>query len=197
MRQVPISRPPSKILPASRLETSAQRTQPRPRLDIPEPQPTPEIPEDTTPQNEGKEDTPNSPPQRLGSDTTTPRAAKENPSQETQAPPITPSPTNMQTSDNNLIPELQPNYVNFPQLSSPGPNLVNHTPQSSNSPQPGTPQSFVWRRKTDSQPPDKGKSKTPAESAPLTKQYTAPDVLRTTSGTSSTYQVHLTLREGN
>jgi hypothetical protein len=80
------------------------------------------------------------------------------------------TPSSSPTSpDHNPAPELQPNDINFPQLSSPGKDATNITPQQ----QPGTPQAFIWRRKTDNMPTDKekGKQKTPSvESAPLTRQ---------------------------
>ena len=75
------------------------------------------------------------------------------------------------TENTELLPELQPNDQNFPQLSSPGttnkPTVQPPTPQ-----QPGTPQAFIWRQKPPTATPstDKGKEKSISDSAPLTRQ---------------------------
>ena len=69
-----------------------------------------------------------------------------------------------------LVPELQPNEVNFPHLSSPGP-TIKSTP-SPTTQQPSTPRTFVWRMKPPPETPstDKGKEKINTESAPITRQ---------------------------
>ena len=76
-----------------------------------------------------------------------------------------------QEKEKEVIPELVPNDTNFPQLNSPKP--ATPTPPSPTSQPPGTPHTFVWRRKPDVQPPDpdKGKGKAPStDSTPLTRQ---------------------------
>lgn len=70
-----------------------------------------------------------------------------------------------------IPPDLQPNDTNFPLLTSPE-KLPTIPPTSQ---PPGTPNAFVWKRKssTDETPADKGKSKlkTPStDSAPFTRQ---------------------------
>jgi hypothetical protein len=75
------------------------------------------------------------------------------------------------TENSEPLPDLQPNDKNFPQLSSPG-TVHKSPPRTTNSQQPSTPQTFIWRQK----PPnlassvDKGKEKCNSDSAPLTRQ---------------------------
>jgi hypothetical protein len=71
-----------------------------------------------------------------------------------------------------IPPELLPTETNFPHLSSPVPM---QTPPQQSTQQPGTPHTFIWRKKptADETTTDKGKSKlkTPAAaSVPLTRQ---------------------------
>ena len=75
--------------------------------------------------------------------------------------------------DPGIPPELQPNETNFPHLS-PGAASGSSPPQSQSQP-PGTPHTFIWRKKplTEEQTSEKekGKLKTPGtESVPLTRQ---------------------------
>jgi hypothetical protein len=80
-----------------------------------------------------------------------------------------------QAAVTSIPPELLPNETNFPQLSSPGIATAQTPPQQPITQQPGTPHTFIWRKKpnVDEQITDKGKGKlkTPAAAlVPLTRQ---------------------------
>jgi hypothetical protein len=96
----------------------------------------------------------------------------ELPSTANEGPSSPQVPLKEQVLDTGIPPELQPNDTKFPQLTSPGAATM-VTPQQSQP--PGTPQTFIWRRKpgTDesTKDKDKGKLKTPVtDSVPLTRQ---------------------------
>ena len=85
------------------------------------------------------------------------------------------TPTKQQTAQEesvNIPPELQPNEINFPALSSPGTAAAATTPQPATTPPPGTPHTFIWRKKPqqEGQQSDKGKGKPNPDSVPLTRQ---------------------------
>lgn len=98
-------------------------------------------------------------------------ATTEAPKPTANLPSPNPTLSETQATYNSPIPELQPNDINFPQLNSPGSGKVHSGTQSQTTQQPGTPQTFIWRQKPDTQSANKvkGKSKV-VESTPLTRQ---------------------------
>lgn len=151
-----------------RRETKFQRRDHQMRHTVNNQPPETQLPnkEDTEQRNEG---VPEPPTQLHVIENPTPVVTETINPTETIRPTTPTASTATQVTEINPIPELQPNDINFPQLSSPG--MGSNKSASPTPTQTGTPQAFVWRRKTDSHPPDKGKQKTPnVESAPITRQ---------------------------
>ena len=139
-----------------------------------EPEPSQTIQVTPTRQTQPQENRSGTPPHPLAYSirTTQPSTSSELPSLEEERPH---SPDlNVQKLNSGIPPELQPNEINFPQLTSPGV-AIGTPPHSQISQPPSTPHTFVWRRKTATEEPhpdkDKGKLKTPGpDSVPLTRQ---------------------------
>jgi hypothetical protein len=105
-------------------------------------------------------------PQRLNFITETPKATPIAEANTIEVPPSPPT----QPIEPKIPPELQPNDLNFPQLSSPSPGNTSTPPPTQTTQPPGTPHTFIWRKKPPVEEQEKGKGKLKTHSAPITRQ---------------------------